>query len=102
MILHLRYCPAQHRNTDSRFQLKLKKEVELWSNLVESSFTWYFATKISSNMLCAAVSFIILNVYLSEHYLGHCLIASHRKYNLSLNQTIYLFPPPSTPSSNVE
>ena len=44
-------------------------------------------------MLCAAVSFIILNVYLSEHYLGQRLIASQRKYNLSLNQTIYLFPP---------
>ena len=44
-------------------------------------------------MLCAAVSFIILNVYLSEHYLGHCLIASRRKYNLSLKQTIQLSPP---------
>ena len=49
-------------------------------------------------MLCAAVSFIILNVYLSEHYLGHCLIASPRKYNLSLKQTIHL----SSPPPNVE
>lgn len=69
MIFHLQYCPAE--------QLEKLKE----------QFWYIWGSRYSSNMLYV-VSFIILNVYLSEHYLGHCLIASPGEHNLSPQQTI--------------